>query len=461
MDPVIIVSADGHGSMPPELWPEYLDKKYHYLLPQLVAENKLYNETMWLLNDMQLAPDKFDVFDRDGVYQAKAWKGLWDLDTRIEQMDREGVAAEFVFHGDFRTSDLFNNIMNGIYPPDAMDAGMQAFDRWAFDNFGPARDRLLLTASNASGTNVDLLLNELDWIADHGFVGTYAPGWSAVPGLPPLYDEYWDPVWARYADHGLVVVIHGGYGMDQGYAFGEIARSYGKIKAQGGSDLDLIIDLTAGIFTDDFFTDLHCRQALAQFMLGGVMDRHPDLKVMMTEVRADWVPATLQYLDKVFAEHRDDLPAQRPPSEYWRTNFLAGLSFMHRAEVEHRDEIGVDNLDFGRDYPHGESTWPNTEDYLKVLLAGVPEDDARKILGENVVRFLGLDRDHLLEVARRISLDIHELIAPNAAETVDPALVDHLADRCGVLKPLEGGLRLPALEKLLEPDLARLVGSAA
>src|SRR5262249_48065076 len=79
MDPVIIVSADGHGSMPPELWPEYLDKKYHYLLPQLVAENKLYNETMWLLNDMQLSPDNFDLFDADGVYQAKAWQGLWDL----------------------------------------------------------------------------------------------------------------------------------------------------------------------------------------------------------------------------------------------------------------------------------------------------------------------------------------------------------------------------------------------
>src|SRR5262249_9646421 len=160
----------------------------------------------------------------------------------------------------------------------------------------PARDRLLLTASNASGTNLDLLLNELDWIADHGFVGTYAPGWAAVEGLPPLYDEYWDAVWARYADHGLAVIIHGGYGMDQGFAFGEIARSYGKIKAQGGTDLDLIIDLTAGIFTDDFFTDLHCRQGLAQFMLGGVFDRHPNLKVMMTEVRADWIPATLQFL---------------------------------------------------------------------------------------------------------------------------------------------------------------------
>jgi hypothetical protein len=181
----------------------------------------------------------------------------------------------------------------------------------------------------------------------------------------------------------------------------------------------------------------------------------------MTEVRADWIPATLQFLDNFYAEHRDSVPARRPPSEYWHTNFMSGLSFMHRAEVEARHEIGIDNLDFGRDYPHGESTWPNTKDYLKVLLAGVPAEDARKILGENVVRFLGLDRDHLVQVASRISLDIDELTAPDAAETVDPALVEHLAQRCGVLKPWEGDMRLPALQKLLEPDLARVAAASA
>ena len=61
---------------------------------------------------------------------------------------------------------------------------------------------------------------------------------------------------------------------------------------------------------------------------------------------------------------------------------------MHRSEVEMRDEIGIETIDFGRDYPHTEGTWPNTSDYLRRLFAGVPERDVRLILGENAIRFL-------------------------------------------------------------------------
>src|SRR5262249_42268904 len=160
-------------------------------------------------------------------------------------------------------------------------------------------------------------------------------------------------------------------------------------------------------------------------------DRHPDLKWMMTEVRADWIPATLEHLDRVYEENRDSLPAKRRPSEYWQSNCLAGVSFMHKSEVDQRDEIGVDTLDFGRDYPHTESTWPNTIEYYKILFAGVPQDDVRKILGENAIRFFGLDRDALVKVAERIGPDLDEITDPDAV--VDPALVEHLSNRCGVL----------------------------
>ena len=49
-----------------------------------------------------------------------------------------------------------------------------------------------------------------------------APGFVAKPDLPPLDDGYWDPLWALYADRGLAVVVHGGYGLDQGYAYKEL-----------------------------------------------------------------------------------------------------------------------------------------------------------------------------------------------------------------------------------------------
>jgi hypothetical protein len=207
------------------------------------------------------------------------------------------------------------------------------------------------------------------------------------------------------------------------------------------------------VFNEDFFSDLRCRRALWQLMLGGVFDRHPGLKVMMTEVRGDWIPATLRRLDALYEEHRADLPGTRRPSEYWPTNCMAGLSFMHKSEVEMRNEIGVDTINFGRDYPHTEGTWPNTRDYLKALFSGVPEDDVRKMLGENAIRFLGLDRSKLTAVAEEVGFTIDEI---TGASAVDAALLDHLQDRCGFAKPAEGASRIHEIEDLVRDDVVAI-----
>ncbi len=302
---------------------------------------------------------------------------------------------------------------------------------------------------------------EVAWMAEHGFVGTYAPGFLGLEGLPPLFDEYWDPVWSLYAESGLVLVVHGGYGLEQGLAFGLIDDATRRVDAAGGSDQDLVLDLQSELFNSDFFTDLRCRQAMWQLMLGGVFDRHPGLKLMMTEVRADWIPATLEFLDTVYAEHRSELTASRPPSDYWHTNCKAGLSFMHVSEVEQRHDLGVDTICFGRDYPHTEGTWPNTADYWKVLFAGVPPEDVRLILGENAIDFLGLDRPALARIADRIGPDLHEITPAGAAAGVNPQILEHLDLRCGILKPAEGPARLAAVDDMLRRELAGTLAVSA
>lgn len=125
---------------------------------------------------------------------------------------------------------------------------------------------------------------------------------------------------------------------------------------------------------------------------------------------------------------------------------------MHRGEVEICHEIGVDTIDFGRDYPHTEGTWPNTFDYWKVLFAGVAPGDVRKILGENAIRFFGLDRGQLSEIAARIGPDLGAVTDPSAY--VDPALVEHLSVRSGIFKPNEGEDLQERLAPMIREDLA-------
>jgi hypothetical protein len=189
-----------------------------------------------------------------------------------------------------------------------------------------------------------------------------------------------------------------------------------------------------------------------QLMLGGVFDRHPNLKLVMSEVRADWLPAVLAHLDALYDRHRDQLPAQRRPSEYWRSNCLAGASFMHKAEVEMRHEIGVEQILFGRDYPHPEGTWPNTPDWLRDAFAGVAEDELRLMLGENAIRFFGLDRGPLEAIAERIGPRVVDVTGADA--TVDEELIAIFDGRGGYLGAAEGGTRLGEIEPMIAEDLA-------
>ena len=450
MDRLTIVSADGHSVMPTELWPEYLEKEFHDYLPAFTAEQEINAKAMIPLNDMSLGA-AMDRFDEDDAYGSGGWRGAWDADVRLAQMDREGIAAEIVHHGFFRIADLGFSVMSATYPNEVVDAGVRAHDRWAHDTFGSAADRLLLVGSMGTCADIDARKAELEWVADHGFVGTYAPGFTTSPGEPPLYDEYWDPLWEVYAARGLVLVVHGGYGLDQGYAYSEIERACKEVDAEGGTYVDIVTKLSNSIFSVDFFSHLGHRRAMWQLMLGGVFDRHPDLKLMMTEVRADWTPALLRYLDAVFEANRDRLATNRRPSEIWESNCLAGVSFMHKAEVEMRHEIGVDTMNFGRDYPHGEGTWPNTRPYLHGLFQGVPEAEVRKILGENLIRFLDLDAAALAKIAARIGPTVEEITG--AGPGMDPDLEAHLDTRCGYLKPAENDSRIPEIAELLRADM--------
>jgi hypothetical protein len=199
------------------------------------------------------------------------------------------------------------------------------------------------------------------------------------------------------------------------------------------------------------------RRPLWQMTLGGVFDRHPELRLMLTEIRLDWIPATLDFLDRLYDEGRGDIPARHKPSEYWRSNCLAGASFIHKVEVGMRHELGVETILFGRDYPHFESTWPHTTEWLQDAFEGVPESELRLMLGENAIRFFGLDRSRLLEIAKRIGPSVQDVLG--AHEPIRPELLDHFDARGGYLKPAEGDERISTIEPLVKQDLAAVASA--
>jgi predicted TIM-barrel fold metal-dependent hydrolase len=450
---LIVVSVDSHAQTPPQQWAQYLEQRYHEHLPTLQDDNELYTGLMGMLSHRVTgSPEALATYDRDGAYQAGGYLGIWDPEVRLREMDREGIAGEFVYFGDHRAASMFHNVFNRKYAVELIDAGIRAYHRWAADTFGHQRDRVFLVGAGGTGVDLPALLDELGWIADHGFAGTFPPAFLTNPDLPPLFDAYWDPVWALCAERGLPLFVHAGYGQEQGRVLPIVERIKHEVDAAGGTETDLMGRLKAEVFTGEFFSDVSPRRPMWQLMLGGVFDRHPALRLVMTEVRSDWLPATLRHLDGVFERHRRDLPAKHSPTEYWHTHCITSLSFPHRAEVEMRHELGLQTLAFGRDYPHNESTWPNTKAWLRDAFIGVPENELRLILGENVIRVLGLDRARLAEVAARIGPTLEEL---TAGPPVDAELVGHFDLRGGYLKPAEGAAKIPIIDELVRADLAQ------
>jgi predicted TIM-barrel fold metal-dependent hydrolase len=444
--------------MPPELWTQYFDSRYHDLLPQLRDDNEIYTHAITVLSARRgsTALAEFEEAHKTG------WHGLHDPVLRLADMDREGIASEIVYHADHRLGDLFHNAPNRVVPFEVWDAGARGWNRWAHDTFAFAPDRFHLTAAIGSCADIDATVAELDWVASHGYIGTYVPGYLTHPGMPPLFDEYWDPFWSACVANGLAVFVHAGFGTPQGVLFPQLERIYrAAADAAGTTDVaamvrhaDAVPDDSIQFFTNFLNHNVDSRRPLWQMTLGGVFDRHPELRLVLTEIRLDWMPATFRYLDKVYDEHRSDLPARRRPSEYWPTNCLTGASFIHKAEVDLRHEIGVETIAFGRDYPHPEGTWPHTTLWLQDAFFGVPEQELRLMLGENLIRYFGLDRKRLTKIASRIGPRVEEI---NGTVTDIEPDVRTTFEMRGYFKPIEGDERIPMIEPLLEDDLARVV----
>jgi hypothetical protein len=124
-----------------------------------------------------------------------------------------------------------------------------------------------------------------------------------------------------------------------------------------------------------------------------------------------------------------------------------------------RHEIGIETINFGRDFPHPEGTWPHTREWLRDAFAGIPERDARLLLGENLIRFLGLDAERLAEIAQRIGPTVAEITRGD--RDVPAALIDSFDQRGGYLKPAEGADRIPVIDDLIREDLALYASNAS
>jgi predicted TIM-barrel fold metal-dependent hydrolase len=327
----------------------------------------------------------------------------WDSAKRVQELEDDGVVAEVLFPNTIPPFFPSGNLL--ARPPEAGAyehrwAGLQAHNRWLADFCADTPVRRAGMAQIFLN-DVDAAVAEVHWAREHGlFGGILLPGVPPDSGLPPLFAPDYDPIWAACAELDMPVNNHSGAaGPDNGAYLASMA----------------IFMVELGWFSHRVFWHM---------AFGGVFARFPDLKLVLTEQSAGWVPSVLNMLDHQYARFCDPSTAEshfggelvkevtEPPSYYWNRNCYAGASFFRPSEVPLRYDIGVDRIMWGQDYPHVEGTYPYTTEALRLTFAGLDPREVAPMVGLTAAEVYGFDLDLLTPIAAQVGPTVDEVQVP-------------------------------------------------
>ena len=181
-------------------------------------------------------------------------------------------------------------------------------------------------------------------------------------------------LWAAAAALGLPLSLH------------TATRRQGRIRGAG----DKTLRDASSRATKAFYPAL----SLCDLIFSGVFERHPRLTLAIVEFELAWAPHLLSTMDYTYRERHGEafyrFKEGMLPSDFFRRNVV--LSFQEDAiGIRLRDAIGVDNMMWGSDYPHSESTFPQSRKILAEILEGVPDDEQAKIAAGNTARVYNFD----------------------------------------------------------------------
>ena len=376
-----IISADCHAGGSHEQYREFLDPAYR--------------------DDFDAWRAKYKTPFRD--LQDGGRIRNWDDDVRNADLEAEGIVGEVVFPN--TVPPFFPSFVLFVGPPQEKDyehrlAGIRAHNRWMADfcsRFPERRAGLGQVFVN----DVDDAIEDVRWCHENGLRGgvllpNIAPDCDWVK---PYIDACYDPLWAVCQDLGVPVTIHGGTGLP----------NHGPYPA------------TALLYVNE--ATFYAQRPLVQFITSGVFERFPDLKFVMTESGASWLPGVLENLDMVLDSVRetgrvgelrfdDQHVLPRSATEYVRQNLYLGISQPTPADLVVLDILGVDHVMWGADYPHKEGTAPFTREHLRQVFSDRPEDEVRGVLAGSAAELYGFDLAALAPIAERVGPTVEEVARP-------------------------------------------------
>jgi predicted TIM-barrel fold metal-dependent hydrolase len=388
-----IISVDDHVVEPAHLWQTWLPEKFKERGPR--SERRgigtmrhigggTYEQTFdpdgpkadcWIYEDLVYINKRHVAsvgFDRDDMTMSpitydEMRKGCWDPKARLEDMDVNWVEASLCF-------PTFPRFCGQTFT-EAKDkelalACVKAYNDWMVDEWcGDSNGRLVPL------TIIPLWDPQLaaDEVRRNAARGVRAVCFSEIPphlGLPSIHSGLWDPFFQACEETMTVVNMHIG--------------SSSKMPA---TSADAPVAVAATLSFNNAMA------SLTDFLFSGVLVRFPTLRLAYSEGQIGWLPYVLERADAVWEDHRawggvaELVP--EPPSTYFHRQ-VWGCFFKDFHGLRSLDVIGEDRVTFETDYPHTDSTWPDSKLIAEKMVAGLSQATVNKVIRENAIHLYGL-----------------------------------------------------------------------
>ncbi len=294
--------------------------------------------------------------------EAARHPGYFDSKARLAAMDADGVECEVMYSEFDFTSKVYHV---GEYWRECATAYNNTLQEFA--SIDPKRS---LISYQLPLIDIDYAAEEVYRLADLGARSIQIPNFPSEVGMPDYHDENYAKLWSAFEETGVVVANH----LTLKESLWDTFRR----------------DPTPqrGIFTA--LPGFALGETLCWYILTGVLERHPGLKVIFVEPGIFWLPGFLRFLDSRM-EHHYEFPGMKElPSTYFRRQMA--VTFVHEPEgVELRHQLGLENVLWSSDFPHPVCNWPNADEKIRQQFAGVPEDEMRAITWGNGARMYGIE----------------------------------------------------------------------
>jgi predicted TIM-barrel fold metal-dependent hydrolase len=301
-------------------------------------------------------------------------------DLRLALMDEQGIDKAVMFAA--AAHDIEYEFADNV---PALYANVRAFNRWMHEEVGFSSERRMFLPPYIPFADPGLAEKELQQVIADGarMIQTksgHAHGGAENPrGGRSLADPVYDRIWSICNEAEIRLAVHVG------------GTDYQKYGADWSEDPDAVFGDFDAFQWMMYWSDRPVMELTAALILHNFFGRFPRMKVLLSEMGTVWLPYTLRKADHAFlmgrkAKWAPEGRLDRRPSEIFRDHFVVAP---YPEENVRRvvDEVGIEPIVFGSDFPHGEGlAYPSQ--YVNAQLSSFTEQDQRRIMRDTMEEFL-------------------------------------------------------------------------